>query len=347
MATEGPRYPGTTASLANAGSSENANAWTNTGNIAADDGTEASITAATYDSPDISELLVASNFGFTVPDDSTIVGITVEIDRRDQAIGAASDNRVQLAKGTTFASLVGNNKADTALDWPTSSTVKTYGANNDLWGATWTPAEIRASSFAVMLSVQADAANTDIFVDFLRVTVDYTPPNAAGTATVSLASTTVAGTGAEEFTATAASTLAAVTVDATGAQVFTATSAVSLAAATFDATGNHEEGAVVNPEGTSDVTLAATTMDAVGTEVFTATADVTLAGVAFAATGVETLTATSAISLAGLAVSATGIGGEDDEVIPFIAARNRKLLEQSRRAAEGDDVETALLLDWL
>ena len=182
MSTAGPKFPGTVASLANAGSSENAEAWVSPGNVSANDGTEASITAATFDSPDISQLLVCSNFGFTsadIPAGSTINGITVEIERRDQAIGAASDNRVQLAKGTAFANLVGTNKADTATDWPTAVAVATYGGAADLWGTTWTDAEVTATSFAVMLSVQADAANTDIFVDFVRVTIDYTAPAAA------------------------------------------------------------------------------------------------------------------------------------------------------------------------
>lgn len=175
MASQGPLYPGTAASLANAGSSENSNAWLNPTNIGADDGTNlAEITAATYDSPDICELLVASNFGFTVPTDATINGITVEIDRNNAA-GAASDNRVQLAKGTTFASLVGNNKADTATDWPAALASVSYGGAADLWGTTWTGSEINSASFAVMLSVQADAANTDIGVDYIRVTVTYTP----------------------------------------------------------------------------------------------------------------------------------------------------------------------------
>lgn len=174
--TQGPNFPGTTASLANAGTSENAEAWVNPGNVVSDNGVEATITAATFDTPDISQLLVCSNFGFTIPTNATIMGITVEIERRDQAIGAASDNRVQLAKGTAFANLVGTNKADTALDWPTAATIKSYGGAADLWGASWTPAEINASSFAVMLSVQADAANTDIFVDFVRITIDYVAP---------------------------------------------------------------------------------------------------------------------------------------------------------------------------
>jgi hypothetical protein len=176
MATEGPRYPGTAASLANAGSSENAEAWVTPGNAGADDGTETVITAPTYDSPDISELLVCSNFGFTtIPDAATILGITVEIDRRNSA-GAASDNRVQLATGTTFAALVGTNKADTALDWPTATAVATYGGAADTWTAGLTVAQLKATGFAVFLSAQADAANTDVQVDYVRVTVEYSAP---------------------------------------------------------------------------------------------------------------------------------------------------------------------------
>jgi hypothetical protein len=180
MATAGPRFPGTVTSLANAGTSENAEAWVSPGNASADDGTTTSITAASYDSPDISQLLVCSNFGFSADIDaaSTINGITVEIERNNAA-GAASDNRVQLATGTAFANLVGTNKADTALDWPATLTLKSYGGAADTWSAGLTAAQVIASGFAVFLSVQADAANTDIAVDFVRVTIDYTPPAAA------------------------------------------------------------------------------------------------------------------------------------------------------------------------
>lgn len=176
MATLGPLFPGATANLSNAGTSESAEAWVNPGNVVSDNAAEAAITAATYDSPDISQILVASSFGFTVPSGSTIAGITVEVDRRSIIANSGKDFRVQLAKGTTFADLVGNNKAVPATIWPTTSAIATYGANNDLWGATWTDSEINASSFAVMLSCQANIANADVGVDFVRVTIEYTPP---------------------------------------------------------------------------------------------------------------------------------------------------------------------------
>ena len=167
------RIAGAGATLSNAGTSENAEAWVSPGNVTADDGTTASITAATYDSPDISQLLVASSFGFAIPSGATITGIIVEIDRNNAA-GAASDNRVQLSTSTAFAGLVGDNKADTATDWPASLAIATYGTSSDHWNAGLDASEVNASGFSVMLSVQADAANTDIAVDFIRVTVHYT-----------------------------------------------------------------------------------------------------------------------------------------------------------------------------
>jgi hypothetical protein len=178
MATAGPLFPGTTANLSNAGTSENAEAWVNPGNVVSDNATEAQITAATYDSPDISQILVCSNFGFAIPAGSTINGITVEIDRRSIIASSGKDFRVQLAKGTTFASLVGSNKAVPATIWPTSTAVATYGGVSDLWGTTWTAAEVNASSFALFLSAQANIANADVGVDFVRITVTYTEPPA-------------------------------------------------------------------------------------------------------------------------------------------------------------------------
>lgn len=173
MATAGPNFPSAATNLSNAGTSESAEAWVNPTNVFSDNATEAAITAATYDSPDISQLLVCSGFGFSIPAGATINGITVEIDRRSIIASSGVDNRVQLAKGTTFADLVGSNKA-TATVWPSSSAVATYGSAADLWGTTWSDSDINSSTFAVMVSTKANIANADVGIDYVRVTVDYT-----------------------------------------------------------------------------------------------------------------------------------------------------------------------------
>lgn len=174
MAASGPKYPGTVANLSNAGTAETAELWTNTGNVVSDNATEASIVAATYDSPDISQILVCSNFGFAIPTDATITGILVEIDRRSIIAGSGQDFRVQLATGVAFANLIGANKADTALTWPSTSTLKTYGGSSDMWTSSLTPAQANAAGFAVMVSTKALIANADVGIDYVRVTITYT-----------------------------------------------------------------------------------------------------------------------------------------------------------------------------
>jgi hypothetical protein len=178
-------YPGSTAGgSVDAGTGENDDAWVNPGNVSADDATEAQITAATFDSPDISRRLQAYNFAFSGLDPAaTVDGIIVEIDRRSIISGSGKDFRVQLASDcnntTSTPTFLGNNKADTATTWPTTSTVATYGTSTDLWGTTGlTGADITSSNFGICFSASALIANADIGCDFIRMTIYYTPPPA-------------------------------------------------------------------------------------------------------------------------------------------------------------------------
>lgn len=331
MATEGPRYPGTTANLSNAGTSESAEAWVNPGNVASDNATEATITAATYDSPDISQILVASNFGFTVPDGSTILGITVEIDRRSIIASSGKDFRVQLAKGTTFASLVGTNKAVPATIWPTTSTVATYGGASDLWGTTWTPAEIRAASFALFLSAQANIANADVGADFTRISVAYTPPSVTGTGDITVERMVLDATGSviTPVTGSGAITADEATIAATGAESFTGTGAITADEAQIAATGNVDTGPTP-VTGTGAITADEATVSGTGAESFTGTGAITADEAQIAATGAESFTGTGAITadegaLAGaglqtIPVTGTGAVAADEAVLASIGS---------------------------
>lgn len=171
MATAGPRYPGTVATeIGPSGDND----WLTASNVGANDGSEAQITAATYDAADHSYRLKATNFGFDadIPAGSTINGITVEIERRAFA-GAAEDQEVRLYDSTS--TLVGDDK-QTATAWPATAGVATYGGAADTWTAGLDADDIRSAGFGVALIVLATAANTDIGVDFIRVTIDYTAP---------------------------------------------------------------------------------------------------------------------------------------------------------------------------
>lgn len=172
MATQGPNYP--SAAVSAVSGTESSDAWTTPTNVFSDNGTESTIVAASYDSPDIGQQLRVSGFGFSIPAGSTIDGITVEIERRSIIANSGKDFRVQLQNpvGTT----IGNNLAVPATIWPTAATVATYGGATNLWGATLTPTIVNDSAFGVILSAQANIANADIGVDFIRMTVHYTPP---------------------------------------------------------------------------------------------------------------------------------------------------------------------------
>lgn len=145
-------------------------AWTTPGNIVANDGT------TTYrSSTGNSAQLTGTNYGFAIPATATILGITLEIELYDTyASSSAVFNTVRLKK---TSGAVGDNKAG-STEIPTGSyTIVSFGGVADLWGTTWTPAEINDSTFgAYMIATKPDASG-DHYVDFFRITVTYRVPN--------------------------------------------------------------------------------------------------------------------------------------------------------------------------
>lgn len=349
MATAGPRYPATVATeIGPSGDND----WLTETNIGADDGTEAQITAATYDAADHSYRLKATNFGFDadVPAGSTINGITVEIDRRCFA-GAAQDQEVRLYDST--ATLVGDDK-QTATAWPATLGIATYGGASDTWTAGLDADDIRSANFGVALIVLADAANTDIGVDFIRVTVDYTAPAPSGTGAATVPAATVSGSGEVILTGSGAVTAASATVSGSGAETFTATGAVSIAAATVSGTGNH--GAAAEPSGTGAISVPSATVAGSGALSFTGTGAITAPTATVAGSGAETftgsgavtgqaitvagsgthsvaITGTGAITVPTITVAGTGTGGEDDLNGQWLAHIGRVLRQQMSQLA--------------
>lgn len=115
-----------------------------------------------------SQYLKATNFGFTIPGGSVIEGIVVEIERKGSVANQSEDNRVRIVK----AGAIGATDKASAADWPTSDAYASYGLFNDLWGETWTAAEINASDFGVAISAYA-LANGTSSIDHIRITVYY------------------------------------------------------------------------------------------------------------------------------------------------------------------------------
>ena len=149
-------------------------AWSNPTNIYASENTRASVTLAGLTA---TNYLSASSFGFSIPSDATIVGITASIERirNGGTTGAARDNVVSMVKGGT---VTGDNKAATGTNWPTSEAAATYGSATDLWGTTWTPSDINASNFGLVVAAVGSTAGTDRVanVDQILINVAYTTP---------------------------------------------------------------------------------------------------------------------------------------------------------------------------
>lgn len=146
-------------------------AWANPGNITADDGSDADGSAAAKDEQ--MNYLVGSNFGFSIPAGATIDGI-------EARIGDASDN--QADAGITHVIIYKDNSTP-GNDLETGETIISstptnydYGGATELWGLSWTPSEINASTFQLRISMNANGFGSggNPAVDFLAVNIHYT-----------------------------------------------------------------------------------------------------------------------------------------------------------------------------
>jgi large repetitive protein len=173
MATAGPNAPGTLVDATGVGTLT----WSSPGNAASSNNVYASF-AHNATSYTTSHYLKATNFGFTIPEGSTINGIAVSIERK---VGGSDprnvlDTYVCIVKAN--GSIGSTNKGDLTTSWPASDTVKSYGSTSDLWGETWTDSDINDADFGVVLSAKsrtlAGEGSCVGYVDFISITVTYT-----------------------------------------------------------------------------------------------------------------------------------------------------------------------------
>lgn len=149
--------------------------WTNPGNITADD---LNYATAALVGGEISRYLRARDFGFNIPTGATITGITASVMRQSNSNNGGNsvdDDIVRLIKNSV---LIGNNYAS-ANDWPTTMAIADYGTGTtDLWGTTWTEADINSANFGLMLRVLNESANNNrtASVDYVEITVYFTNP---------------------------------------------------------------------------------------------------------------------------------------------------------------------------
>jgi hypothetical protein len=148
-------------------------AWVNITSAYTEDASNASVTAATFDTNLYSQIMYLSTFAFAIPvseGDTIITGIQVRV-KRHHANGDVVDALVQLTLDGLIGS--GNNKANTSTHWPDASDWAVYGGQFDKWGLALTPGVVNASTFGIFFAAQAHADDADAYVNCIEITIYY------------------------------------------------------------------------------------------------------------------------------------------------------------------------------
>ena len=170
LLSSGPNSPGTMANDNSIGTIP----WLNVDNAKISDNTYA--TSFDNNAGETTNHLVATNFGFSVPNNAMIAGVKFEIERKaDFKIGGGSGDRYtntvyRIVKAGT---ITGSSITD-VNDWPTTEAYFPKGDEYTLWGGL-TPEDINNSGFGIAFysGCVATDENNMAYVDHIRATVYY------------------------------------------------------------------------------------------------------------------------------------------------------------------------------
>lgn len=122
--------------------------------------------------------LFITGFGsFGIPAGSAILGVQYEIECRGSVDGPVAITASLLVGGVE----VGENKASPSVDLAEVDTVITLGDGTDDWNAGLTQADVEGAGFGLSFQVKNEGlVNANVFVDYVRCTVWWTPPEPEG-----------------------------------------------------------------------------------------------------------------------------------------------------------------------
>ena len=164
-AHQGPYLPMTVVNDASIGN----RLWEGLDNLTGLDSQYAQVAAMT--GSDVSAYLETTGVGFTVPPFATITGFTVSYKRASLSGVGVMDNAVRIVKG----GVVGTADRSSPSLWSTYDNYYGYGGGNDLWGETWTPADVNSPDFGLALSVKHVGAYSEwAQIDVMLISVYFT-----------------------------------------------------------------------------------------------------------------------------------------------------------------------------
>ncbi|NOU29800.1 MAG: hypothetical protein HOO96_17995 [Polyangiaceae bacterium] len=118
-----------------------------------------------------SHWLRTSGYGATLPARSIVRGFVVQVTRKASFKDEIGDQSIAMVK----AGVPGTGKVAQG-SWGTTLDTITYGSPTELWGTTWTPADVNATDLGVAIAARGlPAADETASVDAVTLTVHYEP----------------------------------------------------------------------------------------------------------------------------------------------------------------------------
>jgi hypothetical protein len=175
----GPNSPATSANVPFSGSDY---AFDDPLNALASDSTFSSAASIASLFNKTTDYLQVKNFGFNIPTAAAICGVEAHVVRSATdidilLIGAwVKDYDVRIIKGDT---LTGANRKQSS-EWVSTLTTATYGGVNDLWGTTWSAADVNSNNFGLAVSAEIKTGIgllPVVNIDYISMTVYYLEPS--------------------------------------------------------------------------------------------------------------------------------------------------------------------------
>lgn len=166
--------------------------WTNPTNAEAADGNFSTATITSGEETHWFEAL-NTNSAFSVPAGASIDGFKLRI-KGYQSSGSDGSYFIHV-KMVIGGTITGTDQGGIANTLPATNSYTTFGSNSNLWGTTPTVAQVNATDFGVVFSVQ-DIDNSDqavLDIDFPELTVYYTPSGGSQTSQTWGGTTTTGG----------------------------------------------------------------------------------------------------------------------------------------------------------
>lgn len=130
---------------------------------------DAAVTSLSTSNGTEHDRLVVDDFGFEIPEGATIEGITAVIRHAGGGPTECSDQRVRIVKGAAIS----EEPREKQGYWPVDLTNETYGGQTDLWGETWTPADINSAEFGLAIAALPGDYGGRAYVDIAYLEVHY------------------------------------------------------------------------------------------------------------------------------------------------------------------------------